>query len=341
MGEQADNQGQGGSPALVLLAAAPLLLALLLLQLVGSPVIPLTRDELVFLGQSLDGAAFIPGQITFLAVVAVHICACVVALLAARDVLRRTPEGTRYGWVAAGLTAAVVVAFPIGSWLNGFTAYELSYHAFVEAFRTMGAGASFVGKEGTITPLVLAMLLPSWAGVASVAFMAAAAYAQLRRFPPAIGATGEARAAYVARIYERLRRCLYLLAIVLVTSTVSASLFFHLAAGFPVEPKTPEAGLIARLADFASELSIFWGCIYTLTLGAAVGLPLLLFQQRVGTRLETLSADESAAEECKRLTEAGILSTGGDQLKFLATFLAPLAAGPIANFAQATTLFTG
>lgn len=341
MEKQPDIPGLTGSPAMVLLAGAPLLLAILLLQLIGSPAAPLARDELVLLGQSLDQPAYIPGLITFLAVVAVHVCACVVALLVAGSMLRRTPGGASYGWAAAALTAAIVLAFPLAAWLSGFTTYQLSYHAFVDAFRTMGAGASFVGQEGTLTPLVLAMLVPSCAGVAAVAFMAAAAYSQLRRFPPAIGETGEARTTYVTRIYERLGRCLYILGIVLVTSTVSASLFFHLAAGFGVEAKTPEAGLIARLAGYASELSIFWGCIYTLTLGAAVGLPLLLFQQRIGSRLEELSEDDEAAEECRRLGESGILSGGGDQLKFLATFLAPLAAGPIANFAQATTLFTG
>jgi hypothetical protein len=326
----------------VLLAAAPFVLAIVTLQLIGSNAGPLAGPELAFLKTKLVRHAFIPGLITYAAVVLVHICICLVAIWMAVDMVRRTPGGTRYGVVAVLMAAAIIVAFVVGAQLPGIAAYELSYHGIVSAFRSMGAGLSFAGTDsGGVTPLALTMLLPAALGVMAVAAMAAAANAQLRGFPPPVGDTGEARAAYVGWIYARLRRCLYALSLVLVTSTISASLFFHLIGGFAAKAKSPEAALLARLTDYASELSIFWGCVFTLTLAAAVGLPMLLFQQRVGKRLEDLANDAAAAEESKGLTATGILSGGGEQLKFVVTCLAPLAAGPIANFAQAATMFSG
>jgi len=339
MNSRAEAPKPRASPYLVVVAVAPLVLATLFLQLIGSPANPLSSEEFALLRERLIWQAFVPGEIVYVAVLVVNFCVSIVAIWVARDMLR-SPRAAPYKGVAALVTLALVIAFPAMAWMDGITLYQLSYHGIVAAFRGMGAGATFAGTGPGATPLATTMLLSTCVGTAATAAASAAANFQLEQFPPAIGKTGEARAAYVVRIYGRLRRCLYALSLVLVTGTISASLFFHLITGFAVPPKTDEAALLARLSEYASELSILWGCIYTLTLVAAVGLPMLLFQQRVSKNLEELSADAYAAEECKRLTDAGILSGGGEQLKFLATFLAPLAAGPIANFAQATTVFS-
>lgn len=330
-----------GSPLLVLAAAVPLLVAVLLLQLFGPQEGPLTATELATLHTGLPSGRFLPGELTYVAVLAVHFCACLAALWVARDLLRETHAGAGYARVAAAMAVVLMVCIPLGALVPGATVYALTYGAFASEFAGAG-GASFFGEAGFagISPLVLGMLLPTWAGVAAVAAIAAAAHAQLRKFPPALGDSGVARAAYVAVVHARLKRCLVVLSIVLVTSTVSASLFFHLPAGLPVAKGTPQAALMERLTAFASELSFFWGCIYTLTLAAAVGLPILLFQQRVAVRVEQLAADLAAADEREGLLKAAVISGSADQLKFVTTLFAPLAAGPIANLFQVGSFFS-
>jgi hypothetical protein len=276
--------------------------------------------------------------------VVVHICVCLVAICSAVVMLQQTPGSRPYAVVALCLTLAFGVLFPAMAWWPGLNVYDLSYRNFVAAFHSLDAGGSFAGPfndQRLVTPLIVMMLLPTWLGIAAVLAMAGAAYAQLQRFPPPIGDTGRARATYAGAIWARLRRCCYLLSLVLVTSTIAASIFFHLPASFALPEKAAELPLIHRLDDYASELSVFWGCVYTVTLIAAVGVPMLLFQSRVGTRVEGLSADAEGEEEHKQLTETGILAGGTDQLKYVASCLAPLAAGPITNFIQVSSLFQG
>jgi hypothetical protein len=330
------------SPLLVLASAVPLLVGILLLQLFGPPSGPLTPSEIAALHNGLPAGRFVPGLLTYVAVLAVHFCACLAAIWLARDLLRETHGGRAYARIAVAMAATTMILIPLGALLPNVTVYSLTYAAFVDEFRGAG-GASFFGQAGVAgtSPLVLGMLLPTWAGIAAVSAIAAAANAQLRKFPPALGDSGLARAAYVAVVHSRLKRCLVVLSIVLVTSTVAASLFFHLPGGFTVAKGSSQAGLLDRLTAFASELSFFWGCIYTLTLAAAVGLPIALFQQRVGTRLEELAADTTSADERDGLIKAAQIAGSLDQLKFVTALFAPLAAGPIANLLQVGSFLSG
>jgi hypothetical protein len=341
MGRKDASGRAAASPLMVLAAAVPLLLGVALLQLFGPLSGPLTDAEIRTLHTSLPAGQFLPGELTYVAVLAVHFCACAGAVWVARDMLRETPDGA-YGRVAATMAAVLIVIVPLGALVPDVTVYRLTYTAFAENFRGAG-GASFFGESSLVgvSPLVLGMLLPTWAGIVAVAAIAAAANSQLRKFPPALGHSGIARAAYVAVVHSRLKRCLVVLSIVLVTSTVAASLFFHLPGGFALLPNTPQAALMERLTAFASELSFFWGCIYTLTLAAAVGLPVLLFQQRVGSRIEELAADTTAVDERDGLLKAAIISSSVNQLKFVTALFAPLAAGPIANFFQVGSFLSG
>lgn len=92
--------------------------------------------------------------------------------------------------------------------------------------------------------------------------------------------------------------------------------------------------LRARLDDFAGELSLFWGAIFTLTLLAAGAVPLLLLQQRVRRYSENSSSAAALADALKRLGDTGLLSDGLDQVKLLGAVVAPLASGPISHFVQ-------
>jgi hypothetical protein len=89
-----------------------------------------------------------------------------------------------------------------------------------------------------------------------------------------------------------------------------------------------------RLDTFASELSLFWGGVFALTLIAAIGLPIIGLQRQAQIYLERIHGEAAALAASKRLGEAGLLAQGFDKLKLLVALLAPLATGSLAGFVQ-------
>ena len=345
MGAQRASAGWFGRPVLVLAAAVPLLIAVALLQLFGAASGPLDAAELRYLGEALVKGDFLSGEITFLAVVTAHVFACGAAVFMALDLLRRTPQSAPFTRIGVLLTLAVSVGLPILMIGSSASAGRVTYGAFAAFFEHSGAAPPFAEPvfAGGPSPLALAIVLPTSFGVVAVAMMSAAANAQLQLFHAIFERRGQRQAPRVRQLHERMKRCLYTLAVVLVTSTVSASIFFHLpsrVALLPsIDPKGEQAALAARFAGFAAELSLFWGVIYTLTLAAAVGLPLFLLQARVRRALEPPPLSKASQAQRELLVTSGILAEGREQVKFFTTLLAPLVAGPVANLLQTANLF--
>lgn len=326
--------------ALIWLAGAPLVLAVLLLQLFGPLDGPLSSHDLATLRNELRTVAFLPGEITFVAVVAAHLFACLGAICIAAGLLRRTPRSAPFARTGMAVAAVFTLALPATAAVLPGNAVALSYGAFRHFFIATEAAPHFVRPVASIgpTPLDLAVLLPTAFGIVAVALMAAAAHAQLQLFRNIIEARGQRQAARIRQVHDRLKRCLYMLGLVLVTSTVAASLFFHLPSRFTAK-NAEAAGLLRRFGEFASEISLFWGAVFSLTLAAAVGLPLLLLQERVRRSLEPPPLGTASDEGRQLLTGSGTLAEGREQLKFIAALLAPLAAGPMANFINSASAF--
>jgi hypothetical protein len=320
-------------------AGAPLLVGVLLLQLFR-PGVPLDTASLQRLARSLGPGEYLPGEITFLAVAAIHFFACAGAIFVAWSLLRRTPGSARFARHGVAVAAICIALFPLSLLIHGLSADTLTYRVFHRFFVHTGQAPGFVEPVlGLATPLELAILLPSAAGILAVALTAAAANAQLPLFAIVVEAKGRAQAARIAQLSERLKKCLYALALVLVTATVDASLFFHLPANLVLPDKSPDAAALALFSSFASEISLFWGCIYTLTLAVAVGLPILLLQTRVQRLVEPPFLTPAAAERRRQLSGATLLAAGGEQLKFVTAILSPLVAGPLSSFVQAAAKF--
>jgi hypothetical protein len=121
----------------------------------------------------------------------------------------------------------------------------------------------------------------------------------------------------------------YLLTAVLVTSTLAASLFFHLPTKLLAE------GSDGPLVPYAGELSIFWGTVFTLTLLATVTPPLLHARHRLAAITEGVVDADEEDETRKWLSQEGLLESFGQQLRLILALLAPLITGPVANFLQA------
>ena len=356
--------------ALVLFAAAPLLAATGLLQVLGPLQGPVGQRELETLTAAVSKHQFLPGAMTYVALTTIHLFTCLVSIAFAWLVLRSSSHWRRFAGLGIGMAAFLLLLIVGLAWRSGqsVAAFRLSYLTFVDLYRNTGAEPSLLyPRVGPLTPLSIAAFFPTALGIASVALTAAAATSQLAQVFRRSFQTAEEEEAQLCLVHSRIKRCAYLLSLVLVTSTVSAALFFQMpsklylseeASGCCTAAMTSAAHVAdataeatARDADiarkrveltrkrveaFGAELTTFWGAVYTLTLMAAVGVPLLLVQKHLRDFLEQLKPPERAEETRRRLAETGVLAGGGEQAKTLIAFVAPLVSAPVMSFLQAT-----
>lgn len=335
--EQQDEQA--GPPlkwhVMIFFAAVPLLAATLLLQLLGSPSRPLSDAELDLLHISASGESFLPGAITYAILVTIHVFVCLAAIVFARLVLRSVPGGVKLELAGFALAAGIAGLILALAALNdsALLAYRLTYLNFEELFRGTGAGGWLLDAPAGMTTLGLAGYLPTVLGTFAVALTTSAAVGQLSLLDTPAGRTDEEEENLLCLAAARIKRLAYALSLVLVTSTVAASLYFQLPAKLIVQPEGRAA--IARIEAYGAELTLFWGGVYTLTLIAAIGVPLLLVQKQVRDFLERLHPPERAEPFRERMARAGALTGGGEQMKVLIAFVAPLVSAPVTSFLQA------
>jgi hypothetical protein len=258
---------------------------------------------------------------------------------------------------------------------HALTVYRLTYDFFHDLYAGSGAGQSLLRPRLLgVDALGWAILIPTLLGIVGVGALTAAAGAELRHLPEPPPLPNELYEVQLETAQGRLKRSLYVLTLGLVASTIAVSLFFHLPAklsqngfrgGAPalawqvgamtdaqIAAATARAELVAKaeavqdgemkairakLDDFAGELTVYWGAVFTLTLLAAGAVPLLLLERRVRRYAEN-SADAAAVAAAEdRLGHAGLLSGGLDQVKLVAAVIAPLASGQIATLVQVAT----
>jgi hypothetical protein len=334
-----EQEKQAGPPlkwnVMVLFAAGPLLAATMVLQLLGPPGAALSEAELEVLHRAASADSFLPGAITYAILITIHIFACLAAIVFARLVLRSVPGAGKLELVGFALGAGVVGLILALAALNdpSVLAYRLTYSNFEEMFRGTGAGGWLLNAPLGMTTLGLALYLPTVLGTFAVTLTTAAAVGQLSLLAAPAGRTDEQQEYLFCLAAARIKRLAYALSLVLVTSTVTASSFFQLPAKLIVHPDGRAA--VARIEAYGAELTLFWGGVYTLTLFAAVGMPLLLVQKQVRDFLEGLHPPDRAEPFRDRMARAGALSGGGEQLKVLIAFAAPLVSAPVTSFLQA------
>jgi hypothetical protein len=362
--------------ALLLLTIVPLAIGASLLQLLGPVGDPLSGSDLSSFKSALSESRFLPGILTLVAVLSVHVCICLCGIGLAWGMLRSQPPARpRLAWFGFGLALLVGAGLVLLVWLGpsgGPSVYQASYGFFDRLYRGTGAGRALLqpGFAG-IDALGWAVLIPTVIGVLGVGVTTAAAAGELRALPEPPPLPEPLYEAKLQNVQGRLKRLLYVLTIGLVTSTVAVSIFFHLPSklsqeaiswqppafsggvatadkeGLTAAAELSEArarveklraaeldGSRARLDDFAGELSIFWGAVFTLTLLATGAVPQLLLQRKV--RLYSENSRDAAALDAaqKRLGDSGLLSGGLDQVKLIGAVVAPLASGPISHFVQ-------
>jgi len=143
---------------------------------------------------------------------------------------------------------------------------------------------------------------------------------------PARGEAGDEaawRAALDARV-QALQKAVYLLSAVLVSSTVTITLFAHLPVGLL---PAGTGSLAAAVSKYATGLSTFWGALFSITLVATFAMPALHLLGRAYGR-ETAARD---SDELRDWLQEHVFQSIKRQLATVLSLLAPLLVGPLSS----------
>jgi len=279
--------------------------------------------------------------------------------------------GVGFG-IAVGAVVVILSFWTAPDGQHALTVYRMTYDFFRNLYADTGAEQSLLHPRLLgMDALGWAMLIPVLLGIIGVGALSAASAAELRALPTPPPAPDRRYETKLQEIQARLKRSLQLLTIGLVASTVAVSLFFHLPSklsqnSFPSRPpalswnldemtdaqvdvalehaarigkaaaaQAAELGQIrGKLDDYAGELTIYWGAVFTLTLLAAGALPLIALERKVQAYSANSRNADSISAARERLGKSGLLSSGFDQVKLVAAVIAPLASGQIAGLVQ-------
>jgi hypothetical protein len=179
--------------------------------------------------------------------------------------------------------------------------------------------------ENDVSRLSWLAWIPTFSGMGAVAFAAAFAYASSRGLPQRHERDEAVWREALERRVKALQRSVYLLSAVLVSSTVTITLFARLPTGLVVN--SDETALATALSRYASGLSTFWGALFSMTLIASFAAPAFhLLNQAYGTRH---GAGHSA--EVKHWLHEHVFQSLKRQLATAFSLLAPLLVGPVSS----------
>ena len=286
------------------------------------------------LGGSGLAARHLGGRLGYAAVAFFHAAVCAGAIGFFWEQIRE--EAGRGRVLAAVLAGAVLILGAIaGLSGSGLAAYDLSYFNIAELVRGAKAGEGLLALAPPfgVTKLALMSFVPIAFGVAAALMASGAACLAAWERPggPSPGLR-EPPEPFRDRI-QALQQGFFILSAVLVTSTLTASLFYHLPAemfAFPAEaPQQKEA-----LLDYARGLSLFWGAVYTLTLLAVFVPPALILRGRMRAFAREKYGKRTLAEFRAWLAEHKLAFSLKENLKNVLALLAPLAAGPVGSLLQ-------
>ena len=159
----------------------------------------------------------------------------------------------------------------------------------------------------------------------AVAIAAAFAYANASGLPSSHDKEDPAWRETFDRRVKALQRGIYLLSAVLVSSTVTITLFAHLPSGLVADGE--EMKLATAVSKYATGLSTFWGALFSITLIATFAVPAL---RLLGAAYGGEGAGLESAELSRWLHEH-VFQSIRRQLATVLSLLAPLLVGPLSS----------
>lgn len=307
----------------------PLLGAAALLQfLAPAGMTPEAFAKSLLGGEGL-AARHLGGRLSYSAVVYIHLAVCAGAVFFFWEQIQGAGEAARRRvGIAVAVEALVVLGSLAALSRAGLAAYDLTYFNIRALFAKAAAGMDFL--ESALWPgfskLAAAVFVPTAFGVVAVIAAAGAASLAMR------GPPGESPERFRDRI-QQLQQSFLFLSAVLVSSTLAASLFFHLPAEmFAFAAKSAQKG---ALLDYARGLTLFWGAVYTLTLLAVYVPPALILRERMRAFARERDGKRTPSEYRSWLAEHKLAFSIKESLGNVFALLAPLIAGPVGSILQA------
>lgn len=180
-------------------------------------------------------------------------------------------------------------------------------------------------RENDISRLTWLAWIPTFSGMGAVAIAASFAYANAAGLPSSHDRDDPAWRETFDRRVKALQRSIYLLSAVLVSSTVTITLFAHLPTGLVADSK--ELALATAVSKYATGLSTFWGALFSITLIASFAVPAL---RLLAAAYHTEGAGPDSAE-LRRWLHEHVFQSLRRQLATVLSLLAPLLVGPLSS----------
>lgn len=322
---------------LLLPQVVPLALAVIILQFFG---LGYATEHLNVITSTSDPGVFITlehfGDIMLFAGAAVcHLCICTVAIwrFVTYTVGHKSQAHSKLLLCSALIFVAVIGAMIILPG-KGLAVFQLTYF-IVRDLITSGLASSPLLPELAFgaSALSLSAWVLSGFGVAAVvtATMAASIAARPLPFKSTEGLCKEAPEAWKGEFSQRLKLLqgdLYILSLVLVSSSISASLYFHIPVTLYAEELQPS------ITAYLDDLTLFWAAIYTLTLIASIIPAYLYLRSQAKSYARSKLKIEQPGEIRIWLSSLSESIPINEQIMNFAVLLAPLFAGPLGNMLQ-------
>jgi hypothetical protein len=208
-------------------------------------------------------------------------------------------------------------------------AYQLTYFNFSTLLCDETGLQGICNKTGLwgASKLALLVYIPAILGIIAVLFASGVAIVSVREIPQDDETTW--RQLFSQRVHN-LQECFYVLSAVLVTSALSAAVFFHL----PLDLIDHEDTAREVLRLYIRGLSIFWGGVYTLTLMAVFLAPALILWYRARVYAHRFHAVNSPKQFREWLSTQGLAFTANRHLGNFTALLAPLLTAMVSIVSQ-------
>jgi hypothetical protein len=319
---------------LPLLPMLPLLLAIVLLAPLIEPDAELAflREGLAFIDEPLRSYVHLGDMLSYHALAAFHSLLCLGVVTTFALWILRLPGARRQGaliFLAVMLVLIVALGLYLKAAANDVILVQLGYKAVCQMLDAAALPTTLVPAgecfSAGISHLTWLAWVPTFSGIGATAFAAAFAYGSVRGLPPRRSADNETewRAGLDARV-QALQKAVYLLSAVLVSSTVTITLFAHLPVGLL---PGGTGSLAAAVAKYATGLSTFWGALFSITLVATFAMPALRLLGRAYGR-ETVARD---SDELSAWLQEHVFQSLKRQLATVFSLLAPLLVGPLSS----------
>lgn len=307
-------------PWRVFVTIVPLLIAIAALQFfVPDTELRSTMSEAWWASQ-MKPAGYHGGFIGYATAASVHILVCITVIAFNLYHLWSCEAPVRRNLILLALSYAFVVClFMVLTNDPNLAAYKLTYLNIRELYvGTPQADLILAGFS-------LHVLLPTLFGIVAVAFAATGAESLFTEFDKDAGKlTGEELKAKIAI----LKRGFQSLSVVLVSTVIAAAVSFHLPA------RLYDGDGAKLISNYADEVTIFWGAIFTLTLLATYAPHLFRLRNLSRSYAKVLQERQPGAPQPEWLSDTALFGNMRSHIGAVFTLLAPLITGSLGNIIQ-------